>query len=305
LGRSSFNLRIVLFGSSGQIGFELAKAMASLGEVIALKKNDANFNDPESLRDRIQNYQPDIIINAAAYTAVDSAENDYETAQNINTIAPEILAEEAEVQGSLLVHYSTDYVFDGQKRGYYKESDRPNPLSAYGRSKLNGELAVSNGCRRHLIFRTSWVFGKHGHNFLKNILHKATENLSLRVVADQTGAPTSSLLISDVTTEILKKICHFPPEDHCWGLYHLAASGETNWYDYSKYIITHARALGYPLKAIPKSVEPIKTNEITLPAARPANSLLETKKLRETFSIYLPDWKLGVNRVLEEIIESK
>ncbi len=303
--RSSLNLRILLFGSSGQIGFELAKAMVSLGEVIALKKDDANFNDPESLRDRIQNYQPDIIINAAAYTAVDSAENDYETAQNINTIAPEILAEEAEVQGSLLVHYSTDYVFDGQKRGYYKESDRPNPLSAYGRSKLNGELAVSNGCRRHLIFRTSWVFGKHGHNFLKNILLKATENLSLRVVADQTGAPTSSLLISDVTTEILKKICHSPPEDHCWGLYHLAASGETNWYDYSKYIIAYARALGYPLKASPKNVEPTTTNEILLPAARPANSLLDTKKLRETFGIYLPDWKLGVDRVLEEIIESK
>jgi len=294
-----------LFGSSGQIGFEIAKSMASLGEVIALKKDDANFNDPKSLRGRIQNYQPDIIINAAAYTAVDSAENDYETAQNINTIAPEILAEEAEVQGSLLVHYSTDYVFDGQKRGYYNESDRPNPLSAYGRSKLNGELAVVNGCRRHLIFRTSWVFGTHGHNFLKNILQKATENPILSVVADQTGAPTSSLLISDVTTEILKKICHSPPEDHCWGLYHLAASGKTNWYDYSKYIIAQARALEYPLKASPKNVEPTTSNKILFPAARPANSLLDTKKLRETFGIYLPDWKQGVDRVLEEIIESK
>ena len=303
--RSSLNLRIVLFGSSGQIGFELAKAMTTLGEVIALKKDDANFNNPESWRNRIQNYQPDIIVNAAAYTDVDRAEDDYDTARNVNTITPSILAKEAEVQGSLLVHYSTDYVFDGQKRGSYNESDRPNPLSAYGRSKLDGELAVVKACRRHLIFRTSWVFGKHGHNFLKSILHKATEYQSLRVVADQTGAPTSSLLISDVTTEILKKICHSPLEYDCWGLYHLAASGETNWYDYSKYVIAHARALGYPLKASPKNVEPTTTKEIQLPAVRPANSLLNTKKLRDTFGISLPDWRIGVDSVLDEIIKSK
>jgi len=296
---------ILLFGVNGQVGFELRQTLETLSNVVALGREQADFCQPESLRSIVRQYQPTIIVNAAAYTAVDKAESDIDVALAVNASAPRVLAEEAQALGAVLVHYSTDYVFDGQKAAPYTEADTPNPQSVYGRSKLDGEQAVAKACQRHLIFRTCWVVGQHGGNFLKTMLRLAAERDSLRVVADQIGGPTSATLIADITAKVLKAMHGAESNDARWGLYHLAAGGETSWHGYARYVIAQAWTRGFVLKATPEAVTPITTANYPLPAARPANSRLDTTKLRQIFALNLPDWQIGVDQVLSAVIDQQ
>ncbi len=296
---------ILLFGVNGQLGFDLQKVLTSVGNVIGVDRKQIDLSQPESIRSIVRSYRPAVIVNAAAYTAVDKAESDVDMAYAVNALAPEVLAEEAQACGAIMLHYSTDYVFDGQKAGYYTESDTPNPQSIYGRSKLLGEQAVGRVCERHFIFRTSWVVGQQGGNFLKTILRLATEREKLRIVADQLGVPTTSELIAEVSAQVLCVMRNIAPDDKRWGLYHLVAGGETNWHAYAQYIITLLQRYGHTLKITPEDVEPITTAEYPLPAVRPANSRLDTIKLRSVFSCELPDWKVGVNNVLLQLISQQ
>lgn len=293
-------MTILLLGANGQVGYELRSTLTALGEVIALTRPDIDFAVPESLRPIVRRHRPTVILNAAGYTAVDKAEADAECAFAVNAKAPGVLAEEAETLGAVLVHYSTDYVFDGSKTAPYVETDITAPLSIYGLSKRDGELAV-RPCKKHMIFRTSWVFGAHGHNFIKTILRLAKERRNLRVVADQFGAPTSAALVAQITARVLEQISGKSASDLRWGLYHLVADGETSWHGLACYAIARASAMGLSLQASPETIEPIKTADYPTPARRPANSRLATTKLRETFSAKLPDWTVGVNDVIDQI----
>jgi dTDP-4-dehydrorhamnose reductase len=296
--------RILLTGKDGQVGFELKRALAPCGEVFALGRSDCDLANPEAIRAMLGAIRPDIIVNAAAYTAVDKAETERQAAFAVNAIAPGVLAEEATKTGALLVHYSTDYVFDGRKQGVYFEDDAAVPQTVYGMSKLAGEEAIRSCGGRHLILRTSWVFGVHGGNFLKTILRLAGERDSLRVVADQIGAPTSAALLADVTADILVE--YWRDRDKLenparFGTFHLAAVGETSWHDYARKIVFAGLRMGMPLKLRPDDISPISTDEYPLPARRPANSRLNTKKLTATFDIALPDWLDGVTDVLAQL----
>lgn len=289
---------ILLFGSNGQIGHELRNTLSSLGEVINLSREDADFTEPETIRSAVNKYQPTIIVNAAAYTAVDKAESEKNTAHKVNAIAPKILALEAKNIDSILVQYSTDYVFDGKKRTGYHENDWPNPKSVYGETKLAGENHVAQFCQKHLIFRTSWVFSEHGNNFLKTILRLAAQQRNLRIVNDQTAVPTSAALVADITARILKKLTNASPDDERWGLYHLTTRGKTSWYGYACYVISEALSLGVTLSASPETVTPITTEEYPLPAFRPSNSCLDIEKICRVFGLDLPDWRKEINNVL-------
>jgi dTDP-4-dehydrorhamnose reductase len=293
-------VRILLFGSSGQVGHALQQDLPALGAVIALTRQDVDFEDPESLRGVMRRHSPDIVVNAAAYTAVDKAESERDRAERINSDAPRILAEEAHALGACLVHYSTDYVFDGTKTAPYVESDEPNPQSVYGRTKLAGEVAVRQRCARSLVFRTSWVFSEHGHNFLKTILRLARERDRLQIVADQVGAPTSAAEISRVTLHVLKTV-HAAAPASPWGVYHVAAAGETSWFGYARHVIAQARQLGTELKIDPDHVTPISTAQYPAAARRPASSRLDTGGLRRAFGVSLPSWQFEVDRVVRSI----
>jgi dTDP-4-dehydrorhamnose reductase len=293
---------ILLLGVNGQLGHELRRTLEPMGKVVALGRSDADFCDPESLRDVVHQVEPSILVNAAAYTSVDKAESEPDLALTVNAIAPGILAEEAEKLGACFVHYSTDFVFDGGQDHPYSEDMETNPLSAYGRSKLAGELAVASACSRHLIFRTSWVFGNHGSNFLKTMLRIAADRDSLNVVEDQTGTPSAAALIAKTTATILRTMELAPAADKRWGTYHLTASGETSWFAYAKYVIEQARAKGLKLKASGDSILPIKTAEYPLPAIRPTNSVLNTTKISETFGLTMPCWKTGVDQVISHMV---
>lgn len=297
--------RILLFGANGQLGYELRRTMSSYGEVIALDRAGADLSRPESLRAVARSSRPQIIINAAAYTSVDKAETEPTIGNLVNAASPGVLAEEAQALGACLIHYSTDYVFDGTKDSPYDEEDLPNPLSEYGRSKYAGEQAVARACERHLIFRTSWLLGVHGRNFLKTILRLAAERENLRVVADQYGAPTSAALVAEVTAAALLQLLNAPEGADRWGLYHVAAAGETTWHAYARHVIDRARKTGVPLKATPDSVTPISTAEFHARAARPANSRLNTLKVRSAFALGLPGWEQGVNQVLDQLISDE
>lgn len=297
--------RILVLGVTGQVGHELLRALAGSGCVTGLDRAGADLSVPDSLRAAVRRHRPDVIVNAAAYTAVDRAEREADVAYAINGVAPGILAEEARALGACFVHYSTDYVFDGRKEAPYEEQDTPGPLSTYGRSKLAGERAVVRAGGRYLVLRASWVVGAHGTNFLKTMLRLAADRDSLRVVADQHGAPTSAALIADVTARALQSMANATEGDARWGLYHLAAAGETTWHAYARHVISRARDLGMALRATPDAVAPITTAEYPSPAARPANSRLNTTKLRTTFAVELADWKRGVDRVLEELTGGK
>jgi dTDP-4-dehydrorhamnose reductase len=288
--------RILLLGSNGNVGWELQRALAPLGELTACDRRDCDLSDREMISRAIAAASPDIIVNAGAYTAVDKAEQESAVAQQINAEAVRVIADCARQRGALFVHYSTDYVFDGQKTGEYSEADAPSPQSVYGRSKLMGEEALANSGCRYLIFRTSWVFATRGANFAKTILRLAQERESLRVIADQWGAPTSAELIADVTAHALREICS---ERAPGGLYHLTASGETNWHNYAEFVIAQARLLGAVLKV--REIEAIGTSEYPLPARRPANSRLNTEKLRTTFGLTLPHWQYHMQRMLAEL----
>ena len=294
--------RILLLGGSGQVGWELQRALAPLGTVIALSRAEADLEQPETLRDTICGNAPDLIVNAAAYTAVDKAESEPDRAMTVNGHAVRVLAEEAAKLGALLIHYSTGYVFDGSKAGSYTEADVPHPISVYGRTKLEGDRAIqASGCR-HLIFRTSWVYAARGGNFAKTILRLARERDELKIVADQIGVPTAAELIADVTALCVGYIRHCPERfADTSGIYNLVASGETSWHNYAQFVVENAARLGLPLKLGTGSIRPITTREYPLPAPRPLNSRLATDKLKRVFGIELPHWQIHLERVIEEL----
>jgi dTDP-4-dehydrorhamnose reductase len=291
---------VLLFGARGQVGHELRQVLSDSANVVALNSAAADFRKLDTLRTIMREHRPDIVVNAVGYTAVDMAESETEMAHAVNAAGPAVLADEAEAIGACLVHYCTDYVYDGRKISPYVETDTPNPLSVYGRTKLAGAQDV-RACRRHLIFRTSWVVGVHGKNFVKTILHLASARADLQVVNDQFGAPTSAALLAQVTKTVLWQMAEQPPEDPHWGLYHLVAGGETSWHGFARHIIARAGAMGIPLKATPERVAAIAASDYPAPAKRPANSRLDTSKLRATFALALPDWTEGVNDVLTRL----
>jgi len=294
---------ILLFGKNGQVGFELQRALSPFGLVHAFGRQDCDLANLSQVREIVRQLRPDIIVNASAYTAVDKAESEPQIAYLINAAVPSALAEEAASLGALMVHYSTDYVFDGKQPGWYVEDDVPNPQSVYGTSKLAGESGIAaTGCR-NLIFRTSWVFGAHGGNFAKTILRLAKERESLSVIADQHGAPTSAHLIADVTAQVIVLYWNeVNRESFPYGIYHLVAAGETTWYDYAKYVIAYAEKTGIALRLKSSAIEAIPSTDYPLPAPRPSNSKLDTGKLRKTFGLILPDWHQDMAHVLEKII---
>ena len=285
-------MTILLLGANGQVGWELRRALAPLGPVRALERAEADLADPDALSRAVRETAPSLIVNAAAYTAVDRAEEDEALAQAINADAPGLLAEEAKRLGIALVHYSTDYVFDGAGDLPARESDPTAPLNAYGRTKLAGEAAIRDSGCAHLILRTSWVYSMRGANFLLTVKRLAAELEEMRIVADQTGAPTWARGIAGATALILAR-CGAPAETgglaEKGGLYHLTASGETSWHGFAEAIVDWMRATDQPVRC--KQVHPIPTSDYPTPAKRPANSLLDCAKLRETFGIVMPDWR--------------
>lgn len=283
--------KILLTGKNGQVGWELQRSLSSFGHVIAMDAEEMDLADPEAIRRTVRSIRPDIIINPAAYTAVDKAESDPDLAMAVNGIAPGILAEEAQRFGAILVHYSTDYVFDGNKAAPYTEDDAPNPQSVYGKTKLAGEQAVrSSGCK-HLILRTSWVYGVHGGNFVKTMLRLAKERNELRIVADQFGAPTWARDLAQATLSALKCWQEKNLDSGLGGLYHLTAAGRTNWHHYAEEIIRFAREYDASLVAKQLDIRAISTQEYPVPARRPANSVLANDKIGRAFGIRLPEWQ--------------
>jgi dTDP-4-dehydrorhamnose reductase len=295
-------MKILVTGKNGQVGFELQRALAPLGAVCSVDQPECDLADAEAIRRLVRSIQPDIIINPAAYTAVDKAEAEPELAYAINSMAPGILGEEAAALGAWMVHYSTDYVFDGTKSIAYTEDDATNPQNVYGRTKRDGEMALQKSGARHLVFRTSWVVGAHGGNFAKTILRVAGERDHLKVVADQYGAPTSAALLADLTAQIVRQVQREGNDAVPFGLYHLVAGGETNWCDYARFVVSEALAAGISLKLRPEAIQPIPTSEYPTPAKRPANSRLDTGKFQRAFRLELPDWKIGVRHVLQQIL---
>ena len=297
-------MKILLTGKNGQVGFELRRALAPLGEVHAIDVADCDLADEQAIRRLVQQVRPDVIINPAAYTAVDKAESEPELARAINTEAPGIFGEEAAKLGAWVVHYSTDYVFDGTRQGAYSESDATNPQSVYGLTKRDGELALAKANPRHLILRTSWVVGAHGGNFAKTMLRLAADRESLNVVADQFGAPTSAALLADITAQLVRQQQREGAESFPFGTYHLVAGGETNWCDYARHVISAAIKAGKPIKAALDNIKPITTAEYPTPAKRPANSRLDTSRLSQTFGLDLPPWQQGLDHILEQVLRT-
>jgi dTDP-4-dehydrorhamnose reductase len=294
--------RVLVFGRVGQLGWELRHKLACLGQVISIDYPDVDFTQPESIRQAVRKVEPTAIVNAAAYTAVDKAEGDFEKAAAINGAAPGVIAEEAKRQGCILVHYSTDYVFDGAKQDPYVESDGPNPVNAYGRSKLAGDLAIQAAGGDYLIFRTSWVYGARGSNFLLTMLRLAKERTELRIVDDQIGAPTSSECIAQATAMVLSQL--LAPAGGGLkgraGIYNFTCSGAVSWFGFAQALLrAENAATGL---ALPNLI-PIKTAEFPTPAKRPANSRLCCRRLEETFGIALPSWQEALSLVMETLHE--
>ena len=289
-------MRIMLTGANGQVGWELSRSLLPLGEVIALTQSKCDLSQPESLPDIVKHIKPDVIVNAAAYTTVDKAEEEEELATIINGTSVGVLAEEAKKHNALFVHYSTDYVFDGTKPEPYTEDDTPNPINAYGRSKLAGEEAVRKAGGKHLIFRTSWVYAARGNNFAKTILRLAREQDDLKVIADQYGAPTSAELIADITALVLYRLNIIPAMREIADTYHLTASGETSWYGFSKKLLKTAIKNDRSIKIKPEQVIAISTAEYPQAVQRPQNSRLDTRKLAKSFDLYLPSWQDHIQR---------
>ena len=292
-----FYKKILLLGKDGQVGWELQRALATLGLLTALNRHECDLSDAAQVQAALETYEPEVIVNAAAYTAVDQAETDQALARRINVDAVAELALYAREMGSLLVHYSTDYVFDGSKPDAYVEDDLANPLSVYGQTKLDGENRIRDALCRHLIFRTSWVYAARGGNFARTMLRLASERTTLNVIDDQIGAPTSAELIADVTAHALRDVLSGRAPG---GTYHLAAAGDTSWYGYAKFVIDRARELGQPLALADDGLKPIPASEYPLPARRPQNSRLNTQLLERSFALKLPRWEDGVARVLDE-----
>ncbi len=303
-------MKILLLGKNGQVGWELQRSLAPLGEVIAPDRHGdsagagelaGDLNDLQGLERTIAAVRPQVIVNAAAYTAVDKAESEPELAHRINAEAPGVLARAAAKQHALLVHYSTDYVFDGSGSASWKENDAPGPLSTYGRTKLAGEQAVHAGGCRHLIFRTSWVYAARGGNFAKTMLRLATERDELKVISDQIGAPTGADLLADVTAHAIRRALLTDGSEYS-GIYHLAAAGETSWFDYARFVLEYAEQKGRTFKVRFPQIQSIPTSAYPTPARRPGNSRLDCARLHYRFGLTLPHWQAGVARMLEEIL---
>jgi len=298
-------MKILLFGKNGQVGWELQRSLAPLGELIALDADSremcGDFTDLDGLIRTIRAVAPDVIVNAAAHTAVDKAESEPELVRAINALAPAALAQEAKRCNAWLIHYSTDYVFDGSGEQPWRETDAAAPLSVYGATKLEGEQLIQQAACRHLIFRTSWVYGARGGNFAKTMLRLAQERDSLTVINDQIGAPTGADLLADVTAHAIRAAWQRPELS---GLYHLVAAGETSWHGYASFVLDYARRAGLALKVAPDAIQPVPSNAFPAPAKRPLNSRLDTAKLQSAFGLALPVWQTGVTRMLTEILES-
>ncbi len=297
-------MKILLLGKNGQVGWELQRALAPLGQVVALDRRSepaADLAQPESLAALVRSVRPDVIVNAAAHTAVDKAESEPGLAQAVNAVAPAALAREAAALGAWLVHYSTDYVFDGSGTAPWAESSPVAPLSVYGRTKADGEAAIRQSGCQHLILRTSWVYAARGGNFAKTMLRLARERDRLTVVSDQFGAPTGADLLADVAAHAIR-VARQRPEVS--GTYHAVAAGETSWHGYACHVIEHARAAGQSIKVPPGAIEPVPTSAFPTPARRPANSRLDTTLLRRTFDLTLPPWQQGVDRMLAEVLSA-
>ena len=296
-------MKILLFGKDGQVGWELQRSLAPLGQVVAFGHDSAgglcgDFTNLAGLAETVQCVRPDVIVNAAAYTAVDKAESEPDLTHTINALAPGVLADEAQKLGAWLVHYSTDYVFDGSGNTPWRETDVTSPLSVYGRTKLEGEQAVVR-CGKHLIFRTSWVYAARGANFAKTMLRLAGERDQLNVIDDQIGAPTGAELLADVTAHAVHTV---QTRAELAGLYHLVAGGETSWYGFARFVIEQARKTGQLIKVAPEAIKAIPASAYPLPAPRPYNSRLDTRKLQAAFDLTLPEWQAGVKRMLEEVL---
>lgn len=299
-------MKILLLGPNGQVGWELQRSLAPLGELVALDRHSTeaeggcgDLSQLDRLRQTVLALRPDVIVNAAAHTAVDKAESEPELAHTLNALAPGVLAQAAHSLGALLVHYSTDYVFDGSGSTPWLEASPTGPLSVYGTTKLDGERAIQTSSCRHLIFRTSWVYAARGGNFAKTMLRLAAERERLTVIDDQFGAPTGADLIADVTAHAIRQVLQRPQDA---GTYHLAAAGETSWHGYARCVLDTARTLrpDQPLKA--QEVAPVPTSAFPTPAQRPHNSRLNTTRLQQTFGLVLPHWQQGVNRMLAETL---
>jgi dTDP-4-dehydrorhamnose reductase len=293
-------MKILLTGKNGQVGFELAKKLSALGEVIATNREELDLTNPDVIRKFIDQTKPDIIINPAAYTAVDKAESEPDLAYQINVKAPEVLAEKASELNIPLIHFSTDYVFDGLKKEAYVETDETNPQSIYGKTKNDGEEKIRKH-PKHIILRTSWVFGSHGNNFLKTILRLITDKESLNIVRDQWGSPASASMLSDVTFRIVDTILK-NKNFKDFGTYHLTNDGETNWHAYASLISCEVMKLNLKVKCAPEQIHSIMTSEYPTAAKRPLNSRLNTDKIKKTFMLELPHWESEVKKVLKEII---
>jgi len=297
-------MKILLLGKNGQVGWELQRSLAPLGELIALDHDSkdfcGDFTDLGGLARTVRAVAPDVIVNAAAHTAVDKAESEPELVRTINALAAGVLAQEAERANAWLVHYSTDYVFDGSGEKPWVESDATAPLNVYGATKLEGEQLIQHSGCRHLIFRTSWVYGARGGNFAKTMLKLARERDSLSVINDQIGAPTGADLLADITAHAIRSALQRPDAS---GLYHLVAGGETSWHGYASFVIDFARRAGVTLKVSPDAIKPVPTSAFPTPAKRPHNSRMDTAKLQQTFGLKMPSWEIGVERMLSEVLE--
>ncbi len=297
-------MKILLLGKNGQVGWELQRSLQPLGELVALDRNSSplcgDLLQPVALAEAVRAIKPDVIVNAAAYTAVDKAESDADAARTINAEAVGVLAREAKALGAWLVHYSTDYVFDGSGSRPWQESDATGPLSVYGQTKLEGEQAIAKSGARHLVFRTSWVYAARGGNFAKTMLRLAQERDKLAVIDDQWGAPTGAELIADVTAHALRAA--MAGEQDLSGIYHLVAGGETTWNRYAQFVLAQARQINPALGITAREVQAVATSAFPTPAKRPNNSRLNTQKLQQSFGLALPDWQVGVQRMLREIL---
>lgn len=294
-------MRILLFGRDGQVGWELRRSFAPLGAVAAVGRGDADADlaHPARVAEKIRSFAPDIVVNAAAYTAVDRAESEHELARTVNADAPGAMARAAAAVGATFVHYSTDYVFDGSGTEPWDEHSPTGPLGVYGRTKLEGEEQVRASGARHLILRTCWVYAARGHNFLRTMLRLARERDTLNVVDDQYGAPTGAELIADVTAHALRRM-HANPA--LAGTYHLSAAGETSWHGYARFVVERAREAGAELRVEPAAVRPIPSSAFPTPARRPGNSRLRTCRLETSFGLSMPPWQQGVERTLAELL---
>lgn len=295
-------MKILVTGKNGQLGFELIRSLAPLGTVVGIDIDECDLQDVSAIEKLLDNVKPDLIVNPAAYTAVDKAETEAALAHAINAQAPEVMAQYAARHNIPIIHYSTDYVFDGLKEGAYLETDEINPRSVYGKTKAMGEEAVRHHAPKHIILRTSWVFGSHGGNFLKTILKLAQERDKLSIVSDQVGSPTSAALLAEVTAEIVKQL-FAPAASDKYGTYHLVTEGYTSWHGYAQFVVARANAFDFQTKISPEAIVAIKSSEYPVPASRPANSRLDKTKLSKVFSVSLPSWQVEVEKVIHALLK--